>query len=80
MKTPFKLKGMDFGNSPLNQGNVHTDVTGDGGGSTRLNPLIEKYKGSASVDNPPPHISGRGEDGRVYRIWRRQFVKGLKDQ
>ena len=38
MKTPFKLKGMDFGNSPLNQSNVHTDVTGDGGGSTRLNP------------------------------------------
>ena len=28
--TPFKMKGISFGNSPLNQGNVHTDVTGDG--------------------------------------------------
>ena len=78
MNGPFKMKGW----SPFTKktGNQLFDVTGDGGGSTKLNPLIEKHKGSASKKNPPPHISGRGEHGRVYRIWRRQFVKELKDQ
>ena len=65
--------------SPMKQ-NIHADVTGDGGGNTRLNPLIQEHKGSASVDNPPPYISGQGEDGKNYRKWRYQFVKGLKDK
>ena len=74
----YKMKGW----SPLTKktGNQLFDVTGDGGGSTRLNPLIEKHKDSASVDSPPPYISGRGQDGLNYRKWRRQFVKELKDQ
>ena len=78
MNGPFKMKGW----SPFTKktGNQLFDVTGDGGGSTRLNPLIEKHKGSASVDSPPPYISGRGQDGLNYRKWRRQFVKELKDQ
>ena len=61
--------------------NKESDITGSESiSSKRTNTLIKKHQGSASVDNPPPYIYGRGNQGREYRLWRRQFVKGLKDK
>ena len=96
MSTPFKMKGWSpftkleekktFSTkedqpqqNPTD--NKESDITGSESiSSKRTNALIKKHKGSASVDNPPPYIYGRGQEGLNYRKWRRQFVKGLKDQ
>ena len=41
MKTPFKLKGMDFGNSPLKQNEVLD--TGGGEGEGKHAKILAKY-------------------------------------
>jgi len=86
MNGPFKLKGWSpftqtTDNKESTTDNKESDITGSKSiSSKRTNTLIKKHQGSASVDNPPPYIYGRGNQGREYRLWRRQFVKGLKDK